>query len=237
MRVNGVRLTGTILAGVLATLFAKDAQAAPVVRFDLPERFRTLVDQRFDLRVEARDLANPTAVLHLSVNGHDVTRYLPAPEITLDNDAFPSSLDKAWTFRNVALPSPGLWTFTASVSDGGDGSATQRIGVQPFSLHGRKNVILFLGDAMGTAYRDAGRIVSRSTDNRFREGFFDELQEMDQMPVTGMVMTYALDRVVPDSANTATAWSTGSKTNDGALGGCPDSDDFRFNGGNLQATK
>ena len=51
------------------------------------------------------------------------------------------------------------------------------------------------GDAMGTAYRDAGRIVAKSTNNRFREGFFDDLQEMDEMPVTGMVMTYALDRV------------------------------------------
>ena len=46
---------------------------------------------------------------------------------------------------------------------------------------------------MGTAYRDAGRIVAQSTGHRFREGFFDELQQMDQMPVTGMVMTYALD--------------------------------------------
>jgi alkaline phosphatase len=37
------------------------------------------------------------------------------------------------------------------------------------------------------------------------------------MPVSGMVMTYALDRVVPDSANAATAWACGNKTIEGAL--------------------
>jgi Alkaline phosphatase len=90
---------------------------------------------------------------------------------------------------------------------------------------------------MGTAYRDVARIVSKSTGNRFREGFFDELLEMDQMPVTGMVMTYALDRVVPDSANAATAWAAGNKTIEGALNAFPDNNDSKFNGSNLQATK
>jgi len=101
----------------------------------------------------------------------------------------------------------------------------------------RASIILFLGDAMGTAYRDAGRIVAKSTNHHFREGFFDELQEMDRMPVTGMVMTYALDRITPDSANTATAWSTGNKTIDGALGVLPDNDDFKFSSTDVQGTK
>jgi alkaline phosphatase len=92
---------------------------------------------------------------------------------------------------------------------------------------------------MGTAYRDAGRIVAKSTENRFREGFFDEVQEMDSMPVSGMVMTYAQDRVVPDSANTATAWASGSKTVDGTLNVFPDNNDFKVNtsAATLQATK
>jgi alkaline phosphatase len=60
---------------------------------------------------------------------------------------------------------------------------------------------------------------------------------MDQLPITGMVMTYALDRVVPDSANTASAWSTGNKTIDGALGVSPDNTDFRFNPTAVQTSK
>ena len=68
-----------------------------------------------------------------------------------------------------------------------------------------------------TAFRDAARLVSRSTldatgKNAFREGLFDNLLEMDKMPVSGMSMTYATDSVVPDSANTGTAWATGTKT-------------------------
>jgi len=56
-------------------------------------------------------------------------------------------------------------------------TVSARIGVQEFKLKGEKSIILFIGDAMGTAYRDVARIVSKSAGNRFREGFFDELQE------------------------------------------------------------
>lgn len=80
--------------------------------------------------------------------------------------------------------------------------ATEEINVQNFNLVSQKSIVLFIGDAMGTAYRDASRIVSQSTANRFREGWFDELQQMDKMPVTEMSMTYSLENIVPDSANT-----------------------------------
>jgi len=90
---------------------------------------------------------------------------------------------------------------------------------------------------MGTAYRDAGRIVAQSTGGRFREGWLDDLQQMDKMPVTGMSMTYSLDNIVPDSANTGSAWTTGNKTINGALNVFPDNNDFKFNSANLQATK
>ena len=70
-----------------------------------------------------------------------------------------------------------------------------------------------------------------------RECWFDDLQQMDQMPVTGMSMTYSLDTITPDSANTGTAWSTGNKTVNGTLNVFPDNNDFRYNAANLQATK
>jgi len=220
-------------------------QSGPVVKIRLPERFRVLTGQQFDLRVEASNLTSLNATIKILLDGSDITSQLPAPEVTANNDSDPSTLDKAWTFRKFSISptkrgnnSSNVKSLQAIVSDGGlTGMATARIGVQEFKLDGNKNVILFIGDAMGTAYRDAGRIVAKSTNNRFREGFFDDLQEMDEMPVTGMVMTYALDRIVPDSANTATAWCTGNKTIDGALGVFPDNDDFKFSGGNIQATK
>lgn len=57
------------------------------------------------------------------------------------------------------------------------------------------------------------------------------------MPVTGMVMTHSMNKLVPDSANAATAWTTGAKTVDGALGVLPDGDDFRFDPRDVQRTK
>lgn len=212
--------------------------APPSVQIRLPERFRVLTGQYFDLRVEATGLPNTEATLKVLIDGADVTAQLPAPEVTTDNDNQPADLDKAWVFRKVSIASAGERVLKAVVTCG-DVTAddTQDVCVHDFKLEGRKNVILFIGDAMGTSYRDAGRIVAKSVNGGFREGFFDELQQMDQLPVSGMVMTYAMDRVVPDSANTATAWATGSKTIDGALGSFPDNNDFRFSAADTQGTK
>ena len=228
---------------VLIGTVALNGYAAPSVRIRLPERFRVLEEQLFDLRVEATGLSNTNATIRVLINGANVTSSLPNPEVTTDNDANLAENDKAWTFRAVHLDHQGIYNVVAEVRDTtGPGTDTQRIGVQEFSFQGaggKKNFILYIGDAMGTAYRDAGRIVAKSTDNRFREGFFDEVQEMDSMPVSGMVMTYAQDRVVPDSANTATAWASGSKTVDGTLNVFPDNNDFKVNtsAATLQATK
>ncbi len=229
----------SIVLSLLTCLSPALCWAAPQVTIRLPERFRLLTDQQFDLRVEATGLANTKATI--VVRTDDRQFVLPAPEVTTNNDNNPGDPDKAWTFRRLSFRK-GIRTVNVTVKDAsGEGHATQRIGVQDFDLRGNgkkfKNIVLFLGDAMGTSYRDAGRIVAKSTNNRFREGFFDQLQNMDTMPVSGMVMTYAEDRVVPDSANTATAWASGNKTIDGALNVQPDNDDFKFDSTNIQATK
>jgi alkaline phosphatase len=239
------RFTGTLLSITIFAVIAAAqlsalcyAQTGPVARIRLPERFRVLTGQLFDLRVEATGLTNTGATLSVFLDGVNITRQLGAPEVTIDNDANPADIDKAWTFRGVSLHEAGSRSPHAVINTGGQRiSVSSRIGVQEFRLKGDKSIILFIGDAMGTAYRDVARIVAKSADNSFREGFFDELMEMDQMPVSGMVMTYALDRVVPDSANAAAAWASGNKTIEGALNVFPDNNDFRFSSSNLQATK
>ncbi|MBV8882245.1 MAG: hypothetical protein JO332_19975, partial [Planctomycetaceae bacterium] len=170
-------LRGAVLLLLLSTPLAAGA-AGPSVRIRLPERFRVLAGQYFDLRVEATGLADPAAAtLKVLVDGVDVTAALPAPEVTTDNDNLPADGDKAWTFRKVSFPFAGERTIEAVVKDGSlSGSDDQDVCVHEFKLNGRKNVILFIGDAMGTAYRDAGRLVAKSVGNHFREGFFDELQ-------------------------------------------------------------
>lgn len=235
----------TLLA-VVAVIFVFSAVGqvtaqAPTIRIVLPERFRVITDQYFDLRIEAEGLGNATTRVVISVetpNGIEPLNYAGPVEVTSNNDNNPNSIDKAWTYRKVSFPTAGIKTIFATVIDGRRlyGVGTQ-VGVQQFNLQSQKNIILFLGDAMGTAYRDASRIVAQSTAGRFREGWFDDLQQMDKMPVTGMSMTYSLDNIVPDSANTGSAWTTGNKTINGALNVFPDNNDFRYSSSNLQATK
>jgi alkaline phosphatase len=205
---------------------------------------RLLVDQRFDLEVEVRD---PMAGgrLQLSVNGADVTRRLASYNTELDCDGTKAIVYYSTTF--FSFPKAGEVKIEATFGGATDSRVVTVIPFDPASNDGDsddlgprpRSAILFIGDAMGTAYRDAGRIVGRSMNNGMYQGFFKELQEMDRMPVTGMVMTYGVDRVVPDSANTAAAWSTGNKTFNAALGVFPDGDDCMWqasgpNASNLQ---
>ena len=223
----------------IADSFESQTPATFRVRFALPERFRVLTHQQFDVRIEAEGLRSPSAFVKVLLNDREFSHTSGSPETAMDKDADASTLDKSWTFRNVSIATAGTHTLKAIVSDG---TATQtistKVGVQPFTVPSqKKNLILFIGDGMGTAYRDAARIVSRSANGHLRQGFYDELLQMDQMPVSGMVMTHAWDRVVPDSANTAAAWATGNKTIDGALNVFPDNNDHRFRSREIQQTK
>ena len=213
------------------------AQSAPSVRILLPERARLLQGQLVDLVLEVR---NATAVsgLRVSVGDADLTsKFSAAAKADLDCDG-----SSDWVLRaNLqSFDLPGDVKLSVSLTAGGTPVTDSRtIQVRPFDLSNgqRRNVILFIGDAMGTAYRDAARLVSRSIidgsgKNSFRDGFFDDLLEMDKMPVSGMVMTYGTDSIVPDSANTGTAWSTGNKSFLNAVNSLGDGTDckWRFNG-------
>jgi alkaline phosphatase len=78
-----------------------------------------------------------------------------------------------------------------------------------------KNVILLIGDGMGDSEITLARNYAHGAG-----GFFSGL---DALPLTGQYTTYALQKngkpnYVTDSAASATAWSTGTKTYNGALG-------------------
>ena len=136
-------LRPSVVALSLCAFAAASAQAAPNVAVRLPERFRVLTDQRFDVRVEASGLGNLNAALTLFIANKNVTNTLGTPEITTNNDNDPATLDKAWTFRNVTLPKAGVITVEARVNDAsGNGSDRRQVGVQEFKLNGNKNVIL-----------------------------------------------------------------------------------------------
>lgn len=72
-----------------------------------------------------------------------------------------------------------------------------------------KNIILLIADGMS---------ISQITSYRLLKGGPNERISVDKFPVSGIVLTHAEDSFVTDSASSATAFSSGRKTNNGALG-------------------
>jgi alkaline phosphatase len=202
---------------ITSAVFAACASAqstSPSVRILLPERTRLLEGQLVDLVLEVRNARNVTN-LSVTAGSTNLTSKFGAPAAaTLDCTNAPAAVVRA---NLQSFPAGNIDLKVSLSADGTTVTDSRTILVRPFSATPNRNVILFIGDAMGTAYRDAARLVGRSiVDDKgkssFRDGFFDNLLEMDKMPVSGMVMTYGTDSVVPDSANTGTAWATGNKS-------------------------
>ena len=209
------RLVNAAVAVFVTVASAAAQSAVPSVRILLPERARLLKGQLFDLVLEVRN-ASAVSALSVTTGGTDITSKFSAPvKAALDCDSTPD-----WVIRaNLqSLDTPGAITVSVSLTaDSTTVRDSRSVLVQDFNLVNRRNIVLFIGDAMGTAYRDAARLVSRAIvdadgKNSFRDGFFDNLLEMDKMPVSGMSMTYGTDSIVPDSANTGTAWASGNKS-------------------------
>src|SRR5215831_9378549 len=214
----------------LAPVFAQQARLDIL----LPERTRLLVRQRIDLVIEARG-GGPNATLRVTANQQDITRRFTASQAELDCNGTPATVYRA---NLNEFSQPGKVVLTAELTAGAAALRSERtLEIKPFDLPASpRNYILFIGDAMATAYRDAGRIVSRSAGSKpgvpgLREGFFDRWLEMDQMPVTGLVMTYGFANLVPDSAETSTHWSTGNKPLTGMLSSFPDGTDCEWRNG------
>jgi hypothetical protein len=191
---------GLSLSHLMATsVFAQKAARLDIL---LPERTRLLVRQRIDLVIEARNVG-VIAQFRVTANGQDSTKRFAAPVPTeLDCDGTAGLVYRADLFE---FQQPGNVKIAVELETGGTRLRAERnIEIKPFMLPQKpRNYVLFIGDAMGNAYRDAGRIVGRTVETRpgvpgLREGFFDRLLEMDQMPVTGLVMTYGFAAMVPD---------------------------------------
>jgi alkaline phosphatase len=233
-----IRLTASaiFIAGSLL-IPAAHGQSGSSIRILLPERTRLLQGQYVDLVLEVRS-ASSLSGLRVLAGSADITSRFSAPQrAELDCDS-----TQDWVVRaNLqSFEAVGSLRLTATVVADGQQLRDERIiEVRPFSIPPgqRRNVILFIGDAMGTAFRDAARLVDKAVvdangRNSFREGFFDDLLEMDKMPVTGMSITHGTDSIVPDSANTGTAWATGNKSFLNAVNSFTDGTDcrWRFNG-------
>ena len=77
-----------------------------------------------------------------------------------------------------------------------------------------KNVILFIGDGLSVAHRTAARILSKG----IAEGKSRGELAIDDMPHMALVSTAGSDSIVTDSANSASAYTTGHKSAVNAMG-------------------
>ncbi|KYO25327.1 alkaline phosphatase, tissue-nonspecific isozyme [Alligator mississippiensis] len=81
--------------------------------------------------------------------------------------------------------------------------------------HRAKNIILFMGDGMGISTVTAARIYKGQLEGGPGE---DSLLAMETFPYLALSKTYSVDRQVPDSASTGTAYLCGVKANAKTLG-------------------
>ena len=76
-----------------------------------------------------------------------------------------------------------------------------------------KNLILLIADGMSLSQVTAYRLLNGGPNHRIA---------LDKFPTTGIVLTHSTDAFITDSASSATAFSTGQKTKNGALGVDPE---------------
>jgi alkaline phosphatase len=81
-----------------------------------------------------------------------------------------------------------------------------------------KNVILFVGDGMSVTTLTAGRILEGQQSGASGE---ENYLSFERFPNTALVKTYNVNAQVPDSAGTATALNTGTKTEMGVINTAP----------------
>ncbi|KAI4455920.1 alkaline phosphatase [Holotrichia oblita] len=78
-----------------------------------------------------------------------------------------------------------------------------------------KNVIMFLGDGMSIPTLKAARVYLGQLHNESGE---ETVLSFEKFPVTGLSKTYCVNKQVPDSACTATAYLGGVKSNEATIG-------------------
>jgi alkaline phosphatase len=173
------------------------------------DRAAILAGSKFDLKVEFLGAPEAGAVT-VTVNGADHAQAFgrAASFVEKEKDVDASAL----LLRGVSIDKPGEYEVTAT-----DGKNSRTVKWEVYDTAGQrqaKSVILLIGDGMSVAHRTAARILSKGID----EGKYRGTLAMDAMPHMALLGTSGVDSVMPDSANTASAYATGHKSSVNALG-------------------
>ena len=196
---------------------ATPAVAATNVTITPQNHAKFLSGQRFDLRVEGQGTGPYAATL--AIDGVPQT-FTSGAQNTTTTDGITSSGWGGFNLRGYSSCNPGTHTITATFTDtAGTTSVTSQFDIDdPFgSRQEIKNIIIMLGDGMGTAHRTAARLVRYGVTAGDPNGYL----AMDSFPATGMIVTHSLNTVVTDSAPGMACYSTGIHQANGQEGVLP----------------
>ena len=189
-----------VIAPLLLSLAVSPALAQTIYPID---RADILAGSRFDFKVEYPDLQKADAV-RVTINGEDYTKALGSRADFIERED--GKDQSALILRDVTLK-PGTYLVQA-------GASTVTWNVYATGPRKAKNVILFVGDGMSLSHRVAARLLSKG----IQQGKANGKLAMDDMPNMALVATAGSDSIITDSANSASAYATGHKTANAALG-------------------
>ena len=181
---------------------------------------RFLAGQKFDLQATVRTDAGQTITgFEFKVDGVSVVPAAGATSIVAATVGAAGSVVSVRGYSNLNVGSHTL-TVSATQSDGQIVTATGNFEVVGTTLTGKKvkNVIIMLGDGMGSGHRTAARIMQYG----FAQGKAKGKLAMDTFPVTASIMTPSLNSIVTDSAPGMQNYVTGNKANNNQEGVFPD---------------
>jgi len=196
---------------------ASPALAATNVTITPQNHAKFLTDQRFDIRVEGAGTGPYSATL--AIDGVPKT-FTSGAQDTTTTDGISVAGWGGFNLRGYSSCKPGTHTITATFTDAaGTTTVTSAFEIDdPFgSRQEIKNVIIMLGDGMGTAHRTAARLVRYGATAGDPNGYL----AMDSLPATGMVVTHSLNSVITDSAPGMACYSTGIHQANGQEGVLP----------------
>jgi alkaline phosphatase len=194
--------TWLIAAAMLASVAPATAQTIyPLNRAEILE------GSRFDFKVEFPN-APASADVKVTINGKPVNEAFGREAQFVQSEE--GQKHSALWLRGAQLPA-GQYVIEATQ---GSEHATVNWTVYATPERKAKNVILFVGDGMSVAHRTAARILSKG----WEQGLYGGELAIDDMPHMALISTSGTDSIVTDSANSASAYTTGHKSCVNALG-------------------
>lgn len=216
-------LTKKWMKGVVLAMLAGSSLFASAMTADAAEirilpvntaKFWEGVKFDFDVEVsDAKDLRN----VDITINGKPAADVLgrQLERKVLDNGVI------SYRANDVSFKKTGDYTVSVKADDASGRAAAEASYkvVREKAVRPAKNVILFVGDGMSLQAREVARILSKGQTN----GKYNDLLAMEKLDHNAVITTSGYDSLVTDSANSASAYSTGHKSVVNAMGVYEDS--------------